>query len=457
MEKEEKTTNAVFKEYEEVVQYIKNNADKLHETENIQIIFLHNCVFEPTIEFNILLQTLTFHWKHLIRIDFDFSVFKGKVKLNGSQQKINKVENGTITDIEYVPKTLKIRLDFHGVHFIKEFNFQSITFAEDIDFIEATFEDKVTFKHLTFNKYFRLSGTTFNSDVNFARSVLNSNTIFFDSNENRTKFKGNVSFWETVLWSAAFWDSTFEKDVDFTNTQFKCNAFFNRTRFSGKLILRSIETMGKTQFEGNLYFDGAIIHDLLLENILFETTLSFNSARIDNIKLNNVLFVRNPLALSGTDIKHIADEYTARILKHEALKDSNNFLALELRAEEMKKHGEELKWFQHFFEKFVFWLNKKSNTYGLNWQKGVLFTMVVWFLFFSVFILIRDGWGDTFIWTNPEYLNEAVNYFWIFNGMQGLSPQTNWCEILPFFLGKIFIAYGIYQTITAFRKHGQNK
>lgn len=457
MEKEEKTTNAVFKEYEEVVQYIKNNADKLHRTEDIQIIYLHNCIFESTIEFNILLQTLTYHWKKLTKIDFSESIFIGKVWLNMGRQKDKKDERGKIIDIEYFNENLNIALDFQGVYFMKELSFQAINFGEDIDFINAIFDDTVKLHQLHFNKYFRLFGTTFNSDISFAYSDLNNKTIFFTSSEDRPQFKGNVSFWGTTLEEAKFWDFLFEKNVDFTNTQFKCNAFFNRTRFSGKLIFRSIETMGKTQFEGNLYFDGAIIHDLLLENILFETTLSFNSARIDNIKLNNVLFVRNPLALSGTDITHIADEYTARILKHEASKDSNNFLALELRAEEMKKHGEKLKWFKNPFEKFVFWLNKKSNTYGLNWQKGILFTLIIWFLFFSAFILIRDGWGDTFIWTDPEYLNEAVNYFWIFNGMQGLSPQTNWCEILPFFLGKIFIAYGIYQTITAFRKHGQNK
>ncbi len=40
--------------------------------------------------------------------------------------------------------------------------------------------------------------------------------------------------------------------------------------------------------------------------------------------------------------------------------------------------------------------------------------------------------------------------------MNGLSENnTTWAEIIPFIFGKIFIGYGIYQTISAFRKYGK--
>lgn len=457
MDKEEKTIRTVFKEYNEVIQYIKDNSAPHHMIENYQTVMLRDCIFESTIDFDLLLYTLTSTWQQLSRIDFSDSVFKGKVWLHRGRQKEKKDENGKIINIEYFNEDLNIALDFQGVHFMKELSFQSINFLENINFINATFDGRVELQQLNFNKCFRVFGTTFNSDINFAYSTLNTKTVFFTSPEDRPKFKGDVSFWGTTLEDARFWDFIFEKDVDFTNTHFKCDAFFNRAKFSGKLILRSIETMGRTIFNGNLYFDDATIDNLQLENILFETTLSLNSAEINTVKFENVLFVRNPLALSATNIKRIENEYTARILKHEAFKSSNQFLAIEFRAKEMRMHYHKLKWFKEPFEKLAFWLNCKSNTYGLKWEKGVLFTLITWFLFFSWFIISRDGWGDTFIWTDPEYLNEAVSYFWVFNGMQGLSAKTNWYEILPFFLGKIFIAYGIYQTITAFRKHGQNK
>ena len=71
--------------------------------------------------------------------------------------------------------------------------------------------------------------------------------------------------------------------------------------------------------------------------------------------------------------------------------------------------------------------------------------------------MAKDGIGSTFIWLDPIYLKQAISYFWLFNGMEGLDElsSTSWLEIIPFLLGKIFIGYGIYQTISAFRKYGQ--
>lgn len=457
MNKEEKPIDIIFSDPREVIEYIKNDVKRKDMAEKHQILMLRNCIFESSIDFQLLIYSLTENWRKVNRIDFSNSTFKGKVWLRSGRQEEIKDEKGRVIDLIHLNKNWDIGLDFSGAHFMNELYFESINFMEDVDFIDAIFEYEVNLKNLNFNKYLRIFGSTFNSDIYFAYSSLNFKTVFFTTLEDRPKFKGNVSFWGTTISDARFWDFIFEKNVDFTNTHFKCNAFFNRAKFHGEVILRSLETMGNTKFEGNVYFDEATIKSLKLENIIFDTTLSLNSAKIANIQMNNVLFTRNPLALSGTGIENISDEYTARILKHEAFKSSNQFLAIELRANEMDKHYQILKWTKQPFEKFVFWLNLHSNKFGLKWQRGMAFTLIVWFLFFSLFIIIRDGWGGTFIWIDSEYLKEAVDYFWVFSGMKGIGNQTSWLEILPFFLGKILIAYGIYQTVTAFRKHGQSK
>ena len=103
----------------------------------------------------------------------------------------------------------------------------------------------------------------------------------------------------------------------------------------------------------------------------------------------------------------------------------------------------------------ILYLNKWSNSHGNNFLKGILFTLAMWFVFFSWFIITRDGIGKNFIWTDGQYLKEAVNYLWIFNGIEEIvkNNSVTWKNIIPYFLGKILITYGIYQTIAAFRKY----
>lgn len=107
------------------------------------------------------------------------------------------------------------------------------------------------------------------------------------------------------------------------------------------------------------------------------------------------------------------------------------------------------------------WLNKYSNNFGISWKRGVCFTITVWVIFFSIFVMLRDGWGCHFIWADSNYLNEAVSYLWLPSGLDKLVLSdsscfiSNWFRILIFILGKILIGYGIYQTISAFRKFGK--
>ena len=93
--------NAVFKEYNEIIQYIKDNSDTCDRIESNQTIMLRNCIFESTIEFQWLLCNLKSNWKNLAGIDFTASVFKGAVYLNQAQPKEKKDENGKTINIEY--------------------------------------------------------------------------------------------------------------------------------------------------------------------------------------------------------------------------------------------------------------------------------------------------------------------------------------------------------------------
>lgn len=426
-----------FNNLNEVLAYFSEKTkeeDKLH----IHSIMISGCIFKFELDLDMLLSNFLWKWPNAKAIIFIDILFEKKVDL-----------------ITFDKKEIEITLNFNESLFKDEVNINGHIFKRDVSFVKCTFEKKALFQENLFKQYFRLSGTTFISDVSFGYSELNK-TAFFSGNEDRVLFKGDVTFWGAIIRDARFWDFIFEKDVNFVNTMFECPVFFNRSIFKGKVEFGSVETMGKTIFNGNIYFDQAVINEILLTNILFDTYITFNNATINKIKIDNVIFNRGALSLSGTTIKSVTDEQSARILKIEAIKASNQYVALDLKAKELRLLNRYLPWnYKNLKEKIVLTFNWLSNDYGQNWIRGVLFTIISWIIFFSLFIIVRDGWGETFIWSDSQYLTEAANFFWILSGISGLGENVNWIRFILFFLGKISIGYGIYQTISAFRKYGK--
>jgi hypothetical protein len=107
-------------------------------------------------------------------------------------------------------------------------------------------------------------------------------------------------------------------------------------------------------------------------------------------------------------------------------------------------------------ELFLLNLNNISNKNGLSWSRGLLFTFLAWILFYGLFIMSRDGIGDVFFLSIETNREGFINYLWLPSGLKDLfndSKTTSWLSSSIFILGKIAIAYGIYQTITAFRKY----
>lgn len=109
----------------------------------------------------------------------------------------------------------------------------------------------------------------------------------------------------------------------------------------------------------------------------------------------------------------------------------------------------------------LLFLNRISNSFGINWSRGVIFTMITAFVFYCLINywgtdsqFFEIGWEN---WNSfgkvwKEYLN-ILNVFNFNNQKDGIILNA-WGETF-FFLSKIFIAFGVYQTIAAFRKYGK--
>ena len=105
-------------------------------------------------------------------------------------------------------------------------------------------------------------------------------------------------------------------------------------------------------------------------------------------------------------------------------------------------------------------LNFCSNGFGLKWVQGILFTMTIALLFFILInffgietpIFIIDFKFNNFGEVWKGYLN-ILNVLNFRDKLDGIELNA-WGESL-FFVSKIFLSYGIYQTVSAFRKYGK--
>ncbi|GAA3757922.1 hypothetical protein [Flavobacterium ginsengiterrae] len=103
------------------------------------------------------------------------------------------------------------------------------------------------------------------------------------------------------------------------------------------------------------------------------------------------------------------------------------------------------------FDSVLLFLNLISNNNGRSWFQGIIFTVLVGLFFFK--------WYLKTIGINFKLSDCYQDYILFFTSFPRLSldgyNNDNWETQLVIWLSRIFISYGIYQTIAGFRKYGK--
>ena len=128
---------------------------------------------------------------------------------------------------------------------------------------------------------------------------------------------------------------------------------------------------------------------------------------------------------------------------------------LKLRREDDRKKGGEF-FSTTFWDIITFWFNRLSNKHGESWGRAFMFTAGVAALFYVAFLV---SIGRIFRPTDIDW-NLAGQYFSYLDPTHkitflGDDVKLNFLSYLIDFLSRIFVGYGIYQFIAAFRKHGK--
>ena len=110
-------------------------------------------------------------------------------------------------------------------------------------------------------------------------------------------------------------------------------------------------------------------------------------------------------------------------------------------------------------DRILLWLNKNSNSFGTDWVVGINFTMLVALVATIIVLLLSPNMCFLPKWEGiGNFMRALVEMFniteWKDIEILGERP-SNW-QYIFIFLARIFIAYGMYQTIQAFRKFGKS-
>jgi hypothetical protein len=118
------------------------------------------------------------------------------------------------------------------------------------------------------------------------------------------------------------------------------------------------------------------------------------------------------------------------------------------------------------FTKISLWLNKLSNDFGRSWQKGLMFSICSGIIFFYLLVVSSKEYKIAFPINFDGRLFPAFLRFMNPLRFFELEAIFKFNQDKPFlslvgrsylfdFLGRIFVAYGFYQTIQAFRRFGR--
>lgn len=325
-------------------------------------------------------------------------------------------------------------------------------------------------------------------------------------NSQNCKYKKNAKFLESIFNQVDFNNATFELLADFWSCTFNTNTIFYKTDFLGTTVFSA------AIFRQPVLFTYTSISKVIIfRGTVFENGLDLSQAIISgNISLHD-LKINEFKAVNNTESNKLYESYiseegkipytnkreTYRILKQSLSKNCNEIESLEFRKREFQtfyneiksnlknillpesiSHLKEIDYFKAYIKKLftkrtrikfkllklftnlqnliILILNFISNYFGVSWFVALLFILGIGGFFF---LLSITEINEYYLVTNPkEWEWEHFKYF-----LEFLNPTHKFDYVqedglttrfyLFDFIGRIFVGYGIYQFIQAFRKY----
>ncbi|MCL1690019.1 hypothetical protein CMT57_15075 [Elizabethkingia anophelis] len=275
----------------------------------------------------------------------------------------------------------------------------------------------------------------------------------------KSQLRGHSYIKKTIFGDYLSKQSHYGSDIDLRDIVFTDNFYLELIPEESKSSI----LFEKCIFEKGAYFDKSNINKLEMRASFFKDMVSFHGATVNIIKLKNIHFDKiaffNDFKIL---LKNSIDIGTIRIIKNQLLKTDNKIDYQTYNVIEQNLLLTDIN--LNLNDKILLTLNKKSNYFGSSWIKGVRFTISLGLIGFNAMLLANNFINSDYQYIiNPlsdlpnasfqEMIREWLKFTFSFDLRADKSYDSNGYLLLIFYFFKIFIGYGVYQTIAAFRKH----
>jgi hypothetical protein len=332
---------------------------------------------------------------------------------------------------------------------IKYYIFDNCRFEEELIFSDNV-EIQLTFKNNC--QFYK---------VDFSEAFINKKIQFYECDfEDECNFE-NTKFGELI----DFWKSTFHKPIVFLKTDFIKICVFSACIFHENVMFTYSLFNGKSIFRGAIFKKGLDL-SLAIDN---------GEYNFFNISLNNFNTVKfsneddyNDMICIGI-IPTINKKETFRIIKQHFQNIGDDleyvkYLKLEkkpiyeiITQNFVKNHPIQFwNYIHHLFDLLSLSLNRISNNHRNSYLLGILFTIFAGLFFFSLSLLSLPDFIIEWEPSNWEEMDLWKEYLAFMNPTHEIKLFDDYCPTgWTYFWqtwGRIFVGYGIYQTVQAFRK-----
>lgn len=392
------------------------------------VITIYNCIFEN----KITIQNCIFNG------EFNGVKFHGKTSFAGT--------------------TFEKKIRFHHCIFHERVYFDNAKFKNLIDFFDSTFEKEQQFYKVDFEDVGVFSNTHFKGETQFlyctttSKTYLNFESATFEKclDLSRSNFSNNINFWNITI-------NGDDKISEYEHYKDSFGIHKNLPSSSYRLIRESYRKIKKS-FSDNGDKIGEVEYNSREQNIYKEELKEITIK--STTKLFKYLFYFLSYELIFILLLCIFINYPFLSFIISGLYPFIYFLII------FCKNINDLfmLYLKNINDLSMLYLNKWSNNYGRSWIRGTFFTLLTGMIVFGalssntnlIFKFEKVG-VENFIHDFIKIINILdLKPFDNENENSLFSENKDWIFYLILFIGRIFIGYGYYQTIQAFRKYGKS-
>ena len=365
--------------------------------------------------------------------------------------------------------------EFNGVKFHGKTSFEGTTFEKKVRFHHCIFHERVYFDNAKFKNLIDFFDSTFEKEQQFYKVDFEDVGVF-----SNTHFKGETQFLYCTTTSKTylnFESATFEKCLDLSRSNFNNNINFWNITINGDDKISEYKHY-KNSF--GIHKNPPSSYRLIRESYRkIKKSFSDNGDKIGEVEYNS-----REQNIYKKELKEITTKSTTKLFKYLFYFLSYELifillLCIFINYPFLSFIISGLYPFIYFFIIFcknfiifcknindlsMLYLNKWSNNYGRSWIRGIFFTLLIGMIVFGalssntnlIFKFEKVG-VENFIHDFIKIINILdLKPFDDENENSLFSESKDWVFYLILFIGRIFIGYGYYQTIQAFRKYGKS-